>query len=284
VCASLAGLRGSQLGDQLAVASVSSSLRSTSHGTFFHMCVPASALHLAVPVPAARMWRRRVYIPLPDVEARKQILKHYLGDRLDASAGMQQAVATCAEATDGYSGADLRLLCKEAAMNPLRGLLKELEGGAKVGQSFCRSVVDTRFLAPLSLARCLLVGGSKNWESSNFLRQAQGGRWETVWRGLSLPCNARARCCLPATRHPAGVPSHHPQGRPRDGRGPRGSFVVPLERASVVVCMRGRRPVAPLARQVELGSLPPTISAQPQTISHRRPSTAQAAESTTTLR
>lgn len=33
-----------------------------------------------------------------------------------------------AQMTDGYSGADIVLVCKESAMRPLRKLMKKLEG------------------------------------------------------------------------------------------------------------------------------------------------------------
>lgn len=75
---------------------------------------------------------RRVYIPLPDTKARETILNQYLAARLQKCDEAQEALIKCAEKTAGYSGADLRLLCKEAAMCPLRHIVKQLEDGKKV--------------------------------------------------------------------------------------------------------------------------------------------------------
>lgn len=36
------------------------------------------------------------------------------------------------EKTEGYSGSDIRLVCKEAAMQPLRRVMKELENKEEV--------------------------------------------------------------------------------------------------------------------------------------------------------
>eukprot|EP00750_Incisomonas_marina_P032085 INCI8822.1.p1 GENE.INCI8822.1~~INCI8822.1.p1 ORF type:complete len:481 (-),score=94.71 INCI8822.1:293-1735(-) len=79
-----------------------------------------------------RRLEKRVYIPLPDLAARRTILQHYLGKRLQEGPDGEAALEECAASTDGYSGADLRLLCKEAAMHPLRSLLQKLEGGKEV--------------------------------------------------------------------------------------------------------------------------------------------------------
>ena len=46
------------------------------------------------------------------------------GERLGAGVSYEAVAAQ----TDGYSGADLTLVCKEAAMRPLRRLLTELDG------------------------------------------------------------------------------------------------------------------------------------------------------------
>ena len=63
-------------------------------------------------------------VPLPDAAARKAMLESFLEGRTAADADADAYAA----ATDGYSGSDLRLLCKEAAMRPVRRLVAQLEG------------------------------------------------------------------------------------------------------------------------------------------------------------
>ena len=74
-----------------------------------------------------RRLEKRVHVPFPTQAARTwMVAKLIPRERLDERAGVSyEAVAA---QTDGYSGADLTLVCKEAAMRPLRRLLTELDG------------------------------------------------------------------------------------------------------------------------------------------------------------
>ncbi|KAL6494059.1 hypothetical protein OROGR_031968 [Orobanche gracilis] len=63
---------------------------------------------------------KRIYIPLPDRNARRLLLKHKLkGNAFSLpDTELERLVAE----TDGYSGSDLQALCEEAAMMPIREL------------------------------------------------------------------------------------------------------------------------------------------------------------------
>ncbi|KAL1467004.1 hypothetical protein MTO96_005871 [Rhipicephalus appendiculatus] len=69
---------------------------------------------------ARRRLAKRLYIPLPEKAARRQMVcrllaqvKHCLSD---------EDIDTVASLTQGYSGADMAQLCKEAALGPIRSL------------------------------------------------------------------------------------------------------------------------------------------------------------------
>jgi len=67
-----------------------------------------------------RRLEKRIYIPLPDIVARIDMFTICLRDiAVDADVN----VAQLAVATDGYSGADVHILCREASMMPMRKLL-----------------------------------------------------------------------------------------------------------------------------------------------------------------
>lgn len=71
-----------------------------------------------------RRLEKRVYIPLPDEEGRTQLFKINLtGVDLGADIDFEKLV----NVTEGYSGADISNVCREAAMMPLRKKL--LMGG-----------------------------------------------------------------------------------------------------------------------------------------------------------
>ncbi len=61
---------------------------------------------------------KRIYIPMPDAEGRRALLKHTLeGQPVRLSATELERLV---QVTEGYSGRDLAALCREAAMQPIR--------------------------------------------------------------------------------------------------------------------------------------------------------------------
>lgn len=65
-----------------------------------------------------RRFERRIYIPLPDLEARVTMFKLNLGDTKTTLSS--QDYRTLAEMTDGYSGHDIAVVVKDALMQPVR--------------------------------------------------------------------------------------------------------------------------------------------------------------------
>lgn len=91
-----------------------------------------------------RRFEKRIYIPLPEFEARKAIFKiHTRGVEIDKSVDFDKL----AEMTEGYSGADIALVCREALMYPIR----ELAANGKIADPKAkpRPVVMEDFLVAL---------------------------------------------------------------------------------------------------------------------------------------
>ncbi|KAH0794247.1 vacuolar protein sorting-associated protein 4B-like [Histomonas meleagridis] len=67
-----------------------------------------------------RRFEKKIYIPLPDVEAREYLI----GNRMKSTPHSltQENIHTIAEMTDGFSGADLKILTREASFVSLRNL------------------------------------------------------------------------------------------------------------------------------------------------------------------
>jgi len=69
---------------------------------------------------ARRRLVKRLYVPLPELKAREQIINNLLKSvhhNLD-----EEDIARIAEKSAGYSGADMTNLCKEASMEPIRSI------------------------------------------------------------------------------------------------------------------------------------------------------------------
>ncbi|OLP76894.1 Vacuolar protein sorting-associated protein 4 [Symbiodinium microadriaticum] len=65
-----------------------------------------------------RRFEKRVYIPLPDLEARVRLLTLHLGDTPHSCT--PEAIRGIAAQTDGYSGADISILTRDALFEPVR--------------------------------------------------------------------------------------------------------------------------------------------------------------------
>lgn len=69
---------------------------------------------------ARRRLVKRLYIPLPDKKARVTLIKQLLSkEKHDLCEADMERIVTL---TDGYSGADMRALCTEAAFGPIRSV------------------------------------------------------------------------------------------------------------------------------------------------------------------
>ncbi|CAB3398172.1 unnamed protein product [Caenorhabditis bovis] len=74
---------------------------------------------------ARRRFAKRLYISLPESQSRTQIVKNLL--RGTKHSINEHELTKISEITEGYSGADMRQLCTEAAMGPIRDICEEIE-------------------------------------------------------------------------------------------------------------------------------------------------------------
>ena len=71
-----------------------------------------------------RRLEKRILVPLPEPEARRAMFEELLPLQPDEEPMPYDLLV---DRTEGYSGSDIRLLCKETAMQPLRRLMSQLE-------------------------------------------------------------------------------------------------------------------------------------------------------------
>lgn len=85
----------------------------------------ASNIPWELDVALLRRLEKRVFVSLPGVEAREMMIKKHLNERISENGNFDFTLV--ARETDGYSGADLELLCREAAMMPVRRLIRKID-------------------------------------------------------------------------------------------------------------------------------------------------------------
>ncbi|KAL7722980.1 AAA+ ATPase domain-containing protein [Entamoeba marina] len=100
---------------------------------------------------ARRRLVKRLYIPLPDSEARSTLVKTLLCKVNNAIT--EEDVNEIANLTDGYSGSDVKELVKDAAFGPIRELGLKGMSIAEVNRDEVRPVLKTDFINSLKIIR-----------------------------------------------------------------------------------------------------------------------------------
>ena len=116
---------------------------------------------------ARRRFGKRIYIPLPDDEAREEQIKVLLKKDGTTHAISQADVLWIVQATEGFSGADMQALCQDAAMGPVRTYTRKhgFNLTAKIRAGDLDPIVRADFVAaltrvqksvgPSELAKCI---------------------------------------------------------------------------------------------------------------------------------
>ncbi|NWX84860.1 KATL2 protein, partial [Nothoprocta pentlandii] len=89
----------------------------------------ASNLPWELDAAMLRRLEKRILVGLPSGEARQAMIRHWLPPLSAGRAELRAELdyALLGQETEGYSGSDIRLVCKEAAMRPVRKIFSALE-------------------------------------------------------------------------------------------------------------------------------------------------------------
>jgi vacuolar protein-sorting-associated protein 4 len=82
------------------------------------LVLAATNLPWGIDAAVRRRFERRIYIPLPDAQARMRMFQIHIGSTPHSLT--EQDLRVLAETTDGYSGSDIAVLVRNALMEPVR--------------------------------------------------------------------------------------------------------------------------------------------------------------------
>ncbi|XP_058446602.1 fidgetin-like protein 1 [Malaya genurostris] len=98
---------------------------------------------------ARRRLVKRLYIPLPELSARIKILSRLLAN--EKSSLLSDEMTVIGQLTEGFSGADMKVLCHEASMGPIRSI--PFEQLSRIGKDEVRPVCYADFKNALERVR-----------------------------------------------------------------------------------------------------------------------------------
>jgi katanin p60 ATPase-containing subunit A1 len=96
----------------------------------------ASNLPWDLDMAMLRRLEKRILIDVPDFEARRILFQQLFSSINEQNEGLKSKCIDYDELalkTEGYSGSDINLVCREAAMRPLRGLFDILDSDSPLG-------------------------------------------------------------------------------------------------------------------------------------------------------
>lgn len=92
---------------------------------------------------ARRRFTKRLYVPLPDPLARRQIINTLMSK--GKSSLSEECIDHIVDRSDGFSGADMSTLCKEAALCSVRAVIKARGGAKNLGKDDVPSITRADF-------------------------------------------------------------------------------------------------------------------------------------------
>ncbi|XP_034407711.1 LOW QUALITY PROTEIN: fidgetin-like protein 1 [Cyclopterus lumpus] len=98
---------------------------------------------------ARRRLAKRLYIPLPEAAARWQIVTNLM--TREKNQLREQELESVVKATEGFSGADMTQLCREAALGPIRSI--QLSDIATITADQVRPILSSDFQEALKVVR-----------------------------------------------------------------------------------------------------------------------------------
>ncbi|AWP14360.1 putative fidgetin-like protein 1 [Scophthalmus maximus] len=98
---------------------------------------------------ARRRLAKRLYIPLPEAAARRQIITNLMAQERNQL--REQELGSVVTATEGFSGADMTQLCREAALGPIRSI--QLSDIATITADQVRPILSGDFQEALKTVR-----------------------------------------------------------------------------------------------------------------------------------
>ena len=122
---------------------------------------------------------KRFYVPLPDEAARRTLLTTLLGKNRHALRDGELSGALVAR-TAGFSGADIRNLCQEAAMGPMRDVGAALfAAGGAISEDAIPPISFAHFEAALAVTAATVAPedlvGYEAWNRQFGSARAPGG-------------------------------------------------------------------------------------------------------------
>jgi len=115
---------------------------------------------------ARRRFTKRIYIPLPDELARRQIVENLMKKQRNELS--TECLEYVSHKSEGFSGADMATLCKEAAMVVLRAAVRARGGAKDLSPEDLSPIRRTDFDAALRMVKASVsnadMGAYEDWD------------------------------------------------------------------------------------------------------------------------
>ena len=152
-----------------------------------------------------RRLSKRIYVGVPDAEARRDLILRLLKDaRTSLSAAELERVV---QATEGYSNSDLRFVCQDAAMGPVREMNPQKLVGLKKEQ--LGSIQYRHFVQALEHIR----------PSVSLEKLKEYEKWDNTMVGVNRRSRSSKKNAAPpgpASSQPQSQPQPQPQPQPQE--------------------------------------------------------------------